>query len=46
MLAADNDDNGTSNKVRFLNLKRARSRYRKPGLVEGLLILANTNIAS
>ena len=46
VLAADNDDNGTGNKARLLDLKRARSRCRKLGLVEGLLILANTKIAS
>ena len=43
---ADNDDDRTGNKARLLDLKRARNRYRKPGLVEGLLILANTKIAS
>ena len=45
-MLADNDDNRTSNKVRLLELKRVRSRCRKPGLVEGLLILTNTKINS
>lgn len=43
---ADNDDEGTDDEARLLDLKHARNRCRQLSLVEGSLMLANVEIAS